>query len=269
MATKFLRHEDELYHYGVKGMKWGKHKAQDDTYLKRGRVLRGGQSVRARYGDNDYGESMTKQRSQAETYGQRRNEYYSRQARKNAERRAEDAYLAAKNQAARNKSGYEAALAEQQKQTARKKAEAQKNAAYGQGKREGESQRDYRMRQLAEANERAAAARRQKVREANARGEARLQSTRERHAMNDVVAQQDKARTHRGQLSENASRNANIQRNAERMGREAALREQERQTARNKVNKRVSDQRQRSSAGYEAALQEQRKQASRRRRGGR
>lgn len=35
MATKFLRHSDELYHYGVKGMKWGKKLFGDRIYTQK------------------------------------------------------------------------------------------------------------------------------------------------------------------------------------------------------------------------------------------
>jgi hypothetical protein len=35
MATFYLNHESELYHYGVKGMKWGSHKSKNDYIYTR------------------------------------------------------------------------------------------------------------------------------------------------------------------------------------------------------------------------------------------
>lgn len=138
MATFYLNHEAELYHYGIKGMRWGKHKYRDAYYAARiyGDYAKKKSEANRKVDRDRERDSVERDRNARSSYEIARDEAYNysmsekekakeasiandmKEARKIADakdkeaayRRAESAHLNAKNQSERERRGREEAL---------------------------------------------------------------------------------------------------------------------------------------------------------------
>lgn len=172
MGTFYLNHEAELYHYGVKGMKWGNHRTRNDYLVNHDRYQRSGYDTGRRMMENyENAKALERKKKAAEDRDEkermtRRDEYVREQqakrARYEAEMRAKEGERAAETKAIKSKEVSDSAakdralrvknqryaevaarnkaLKEQERQRARRKKRMEaesiaRNAQYYMGKR--------------------------------------------------------------------------------------------------------------------------------------